>query len=138
MVRARIDHHRVRAGRLRAVRERMRGSTHPHGTPADAASRPGGEPMTPWLALALAGAMEIAWARGPKYSAGSSGFWPSLGTAVAIPLSFMFLALSLRAIPFGTAYAIWAGIGAAGVVIVGMLLFGERTDVFRVTCLILI
>ena len=94
--------------------------------------------MTPWLALALAGAMEIAWALGLKYSDGFSRFWPSLGTAVAIPLSFMFLALSLRAIPFGTAYAIWAGIGAAGVVIVGMLLFGERTDAFRVICLILI
>ena len=53
--------------------------------------------MTPWLALALAGAMEIAWALGLKYSDGFSRFWPSLGTAVAIPLSFMFLALSLRA-----------------------------------------
>jgi quaternary ammonium compound-resistance protein SugE len=94
--------------------------------------------MTPWFALALAGAMEIVWALGLKYSDGFSRFWPSVATALAIPLSFAFLALALKTIPFGTAYAIWAGIGAAGIVIVGMLLFGERADFFRVACLIMI
>ena len=45
---------------------------------------------------------------------------------------------ALRSIPFGTAYALWTGIGAAGTVIVGMTAFGEPTDLFRVTCLALI
>jgi quaternary ammonium compound-resistance protein SugE len=94
--------------------------------------------MTPWVALLLAGAMEILWALGLKYSDGLSRFWPTIGTVLAVPLSFVFLAISLKSVPFGTAYAIWAGIGAAGVVVVGMLLFGERTDLFRVTCLALI
>ena len=40
--------------------------------------------------------------------------------------------------PFGTAYAIWTGIGAAGAAIAGMVLFGEPTDAARVGCLILI
>jgi quaternary ammonium compound-resistance protein SugE len=95
-------------------------------------------PMTPWLALVLAGVMEIVWAMALKYSDGLSRLWPMVWMALAMPLSFAFLALSLRSIPFGTAYAIWAGIGAAGVVLVGMLLFGERTDVFRIACLVMI
>jgi quaternary ammonium compound-resistance protein SugE len=57
---------------------------------------------------------------------------------VAIALSFALLAVALKSIPFGTAYALWTGIGAAGTVIVGMTAFGEPADLFRVTCLALI
>ena|SRR5262249_11250927 len=94
--------------------------------------------MPPWLALLLAGLLEIAWALGLKYSDGFTRLWPSVSTAVAIPLSFLFLGLSLKSVPFGTAYAVWTGIGAAGAVVIGMLLFGERADPFRVACLVLI
>ena len=55
-----------------------------------------------------------------------------------MPLSFLFLAWSLKSVPFGTAYAVWTGIGAAGAVVIGMVLFEERADVMRVGCLILI
>ena len=94
--------------------------------------------MTSWVALLLAGLMEIVWALGLKYSDGFSRFWPSVGTALAVPLSFVFLAWSLKSVPFGTAYAIWTGIGAAGAVVIGMVLFEERADVMRVGCLVLI
>jgi quaternary ammonium compound-resistance protein SugE len=94
--------------------------------------------VTPWIALILSGAMEIVWVLGLKYSDGFSRFWPSLGTVLAIPLSFWFFALSVKSIPFGTAYAIWAGIGAAGVVLIGMVAFGERTDLLRIGCLVMI
>jgi quaternary ammonium compound-resistance protein SugE len=94
--------------------------------------------MTPWVALLLAGLMEIVWALGLKYSEGFSRFWPTIGTALAVPLSFLFLAWSLKSVPFGTAYAIWTGIGAAGAVVIGMVLFEERADVVRVGCLVLI
>ncbi len=94
--------------------------------------------MTPWVALLLAGLMEIVWALGLKYSEGFSRFWPSVGTALAVPLSFVFLAWSLKSVPFGTAYAVWTGIGAAGAVVIGMVLFEERADVMRVGCLVLI
>ena len=108
------------------------------GYPAVVATNQSGATMTPWLALMLAGAMEVLWALGLKYSDGFSRFWPSVGTVLAVQLSFVFLAISLKTIPFGTAYAIWAGIGAAGVVIVGMVMFGERTDFVRIACLMLI
>jgi quaternary ammonium compound-resistance protein SugE len=91
-----------------------------------------------WFALLLAGFLEIVWALGLKYSAGFTRFWPSVATCLAIALSFGLLGLSLKSVPFGTAYAIWTGIGAAGAAIAGMVLFGEPTDAGRVGCLILI
>ncbi|MEO7200258.1 MAG: SMR family transporter, partial [Dokdonella sp.] len=48
------------------------------------------------------------------------------------------LALAMRHIPLGTAYAIWTGIGAIGTVILGMVLFGESRDILRVLCILLI
>jgi quaternary ammonium compound-resistance protein SugE len=74
-----------------------------------------------WFALLLAGFLEIAWALGLKYSAGFTRFWPSVATCVAILLSFGLLGVSLKSVPFGTAYAIWTGIGAAGAAIAGIV-----------------
>jgi quaternary ammonium compound-resistance protein SugE len=91
-----------------------------------------------WLSLLMAGALEIIWALGLKYSHGFTRLWPSVVTLLAIALSFTFLSQSLRSVPFGTAYAIWTGIGAAGAAIAGMFLFGESADLGRVCCLVLI
>jgi quaternary ammonium compound-resistance protein SugE len=91
--------------------------------------------MTAWSALLLAGLLEIMWAFGLKYSDGFTRLWPSIGTIVAIGLSFALLAMSLKAVPFGTAYAVWTGIGAAGTAFVGMLAFGESTELSRLICL---
>ncbi len=94
--------------------------------------------MTGWLALLLAGLLEIGWAVGLKYSDGLTRFWPSVAMVAAIALSFALLAVALKSVPFGTAYAVWTGIGAAGAMIIGMLAFGESADILRVTCLALI
>jgi len=59
-------------------------------------------------------------------------------TAVAMGLSIWLLALAMKTIPVGTAYAVWTGIGAVGVAVLGMLLFGESREIMRVTCLFLI
>jgi quaternary ammonium compound-resistance protein SugE len=94
--------------------------------------------MTAWLALFLAGCFEVIWAVGLKYSDGFSRFWPSMGTAVAILLSFGCLSLALQSMPFGTAYVVWCGIGAAGTTIAGIALFDEPAHFFRLGCLLLI
>jgi quaternary ammonium compound-resistance protein SugE len=94
--------------------------------------------VTAWLALLLAGLLEVAWALSLKSSQGLTRFWPTLGMLSAIISSFSLLAFSLKSVPFGTAYALWTGIGAAGTMIVGMLAFGESADVFRIGCLALI
>ncbi len=94
--------------------------------------------MSPWLALIAAGLLEIAWAFGLKYSDGLTRFWPTAATLVAILLSFALMALALRSLPFGTAYAVWTGIGSAGSILVGILIYSEPTDPVRMLCLTLI
>jgi len=94
--------------------------------------------VSPWLALFAAGLLEIAWALGLKYSDGLTRFWPTAATVVAIVLSFGLMALALRSLPFGTAYAVWTGIGATGSIVVGMLIYSESTEPVRILCLTLI
>ena len=91
-----------------------------------------------WTYLAVAGLFEIGWAIGLKYSDGFSKPVPSLLTAVAMGFSLWLLSIAMRSIPVGTAYAVWTGIGAVGVAVLGMVLFGESREVLRIICLFLI
>jgi quaternary ammonium compound-resistance protein SugE len=91
-----------------------------------------------WAYLTVAGLFEIGWAIGLKYSDGFSKPVPSLLTVVAMAFSIWLLSIAMRTIPVGTAYAVWTGIGAVGVAILGMVLFGESREVLRVICLFLI
>ena len=79
--------------------------------------------MSAWLALLSAGLLEIAWALGLKCSDGLTRFWPTAATVVAIVASFVLMAVALKSLPFGTAYAVWTGIGAVGSIIVGILIY---------------
>jgi quaternary ammonium compound-resistance protein SugE len=91
-----------------------------------------------WIYLLIAGLLEVAWAIGLKYTDGFTRLWPSAWTLVAMALSMVFLGLALRALPVGTAYAVWVGIGAVGTAVLGMVLFDESRDPLRVLCLGLI
>jgi quaternary ammonium compound-resistance protein SugE len=94
--------------------------------------------MSAWAALLATGLLEVGWALGLKYSDGLTRFWPTVATVLAIALSFALMSLALRSLPFGTAYAVWTGIGAVGNILVGMLLYSEPTDPVRLVCLTLI
>jgi quaternary ammonium compound-resistance protein SugE len=73
-----------------------------------------------------------------KYSEGLTRFWASV-TGVTIALVSLFLlTLSLQRLPAGTAYAVWVGIGACGVVIAGIAVFGESASLLRLCLLALI
>jgi len=91
-----------------------------------------------WLFLIIAGVFEVLWAVGLKYSDSFTKFWPSVVTVVAMALSVLFLGRAVKVLPIGTAYAIWTGIGAVGVAIVGMIVFGESRAVIRLVCIGLI
>lgn len=91
-----------------------------------------------WLLLFIAGLFEIGWAIGLKYTDGFTRLWPSVGTAASMVISVVLLAIAMKQLPVGTAYAVWTGIGAVGTAILGMILFQEPRDVGRLVCLGLI
>ena len=92
----------------------------------------------PWIYLVLAGLFEIGFALGLKYSDGFSRLWPRVLTIGLAGVSLWFLTQALKTIPVGTGYAIWTGIGALGVTIAGIALFGDSASWSRLACIGLI
>jgi len=91
-----------------------------------------------WVLLIVAGLLEVCWAIGLKYTDGFRRPVPSVLTAAAIVASMVLLAIAARTLPIGTAYAVWVGIGDAGAVVMGMILFGEPVTAGRVFFLVLL
>ncbi len=91
-----------------------------------------------WIILLVAGLFEISWAIGLKFSHGFTQVIPTIITIVCMIASFYFLALALKSLPLGTAYAIWTGIGTLGTVILGIILFKEPFTMMRMLCFALI
>jgi quaternary ammonium compound-resistance protein SugE len=91
-----------------------------------------------WLILVVAGLLEIVWATALKYTEGFSRLWPSvlaLGTAA---LSFVLLSIAMRHLPVSTAYAVWVGVGALGVALVGIVAMAESASPARIGFLLLV
>ena len=91
-----------------------------------------------WIILAVAVVTEICWALSLKW-ASTAGDWRI--SAVPIALSFVnmaLLALAMRDLPAGTAYAIWTGAGAVGVIICGIYLFGDKVSLVQAAFMALI
>ncbi|MHB2264185.1 DMT family transporter [Aliihoeflea sp. PC F10.4] len=91
-----------------------------------------------WIFLGIAGLFEVVWATSMKYSEGFTKFGPTALTIVAMIISFAFLSMSLKALPLGTAYAIWTGIGAAGAFVVGVMFMGEAATLGRIVSILLL
>lgn len=86
----------------------------------------------------MAGLLEIGWAIGIRYTEGFTRLIPSLIVGAMMALSFYLLAQAIKSIPIGTAYAVWVGIGAVGVAIIGMVWFKEPVEPLRILCLLMI
>jgi quaternary ammonium compound-resistance protein SugE len=91
-----------------------------------------------WIYLLIAGAFEVCFTIGLKYSQGFTRFVPTVITVIFIFSSYFFVSLAMKTISIGTAYAVWAGIGAAGAVICGILFFGDSYHIIRLISLALI
>lgn len=91
-----------------------------------------------WIALTVAGILEVVWAYAMKLSQGFTKPVPSLVTGVAMIASFGLLAWAMRSLPLGTAYTIWTGIGALGAFVVGIAVLGEPANALRLLAAALI
>jgi quaternary ammonium compound-resistance protein SugE len=84
-----------------------------------------------WTYLLLAGLFEVGFASTLKLTEGFTKLWPTLIFIFFAVTSFALLAKAAQTLPIGTAYAVWTGIGAAGTVIVGILLYKEPATALR-------
>lgn len=91
-----------------------------------------------WIVLIIAGLFEIVWATAMKQSHGFTRLWPSVITIAGMLVSFGLLSWAMRALPLGTAYTVWTGVGAVGAFTVGVLVLGEAATPLRLLAALLI
>lgn len=91
-----------------------------------------------WIYLVIAGLFEVAFTTSLKFSNNFSNTKWSAVFFISIYLSFHFLNMAIQKIPLGTAYAVWTGIGAVGTALVGIFVFSEPSDFWRVFFIMLL
>lgn len=87
-----------------------------------------------WLILIIAGLFEVGFATCLGKARETSGITATLwwvGFLISLSVSMILLYKATLTLPIGTAYAVWTGIGAVGTVIVGIILFKEPADFWR-------
>ena len=91
-----------------------------------------------WIAVCVAGVMEIAWAHSIKLTEGFTRLAPTVVCGALTVGVIVVLNLAMRTLPVGTTYAVFVGIGAVGTAVTGMIALGEPVSVRRVAALALI
>lgn len=94
--------------------------------------------MKSWFFLGVAIIAEVIATSSLKSSEGFTKVLPSLLVAIGYGIAFYFLSLTLKSIPIGMAYGIWAGLGIVLITLVGWLAFGQKLDVASVLGIALI
>lgn len=92
-----------------------------------------------WLILIIAGLFEVAFASclgKAKETSGNEMYLWYGGFLVSLTISMLLLLKATQNLPIGTAYAVWTGIGAVGTVLVGIFIFKEPTNFWRIFFLI--
>ena len=85
-----------------------------------------------WIILIVAGLFEVVWAVALKMSNGFRNVVADVAFVVGMALSVWLLAVAMKTIPMGTAYAVWTGVGAVGGFVAGIVLFGESASALRI------
>jgi len=84
----------------------------------------------PWLFLGIAITGEVIGTTALKASHGFTKWGYGALSVASYAVSFYFLAIILKTIPIGIAYAIWSGAGVALVTFIGVVLLGQKLDLF--------
>ena len=85
-----------------------------------------------WFYLILGGLFEVGFTTSLRFVEGFRNIQWTIAFLVSVAISMGLLELAGRTIPMGTAYAVWAGIGAVGTVVVGIAFFNEPSTLIRV------
>ena len=84
-----------------------------------------------WIVLIASGLLEAVWATALSASKGFRKLWPSVLFVISLAASMAGLAYAMNAIPTGTAYAVWVGIGAVLTVVIAVFRREERMTILR-------
>jgi quaternary ammonium compound-resistance protein SugE len=88
-----------------------------------------------WLLVIVAGLFEVVWASLLPETQGFRRLWPSVGFVASLAVSMALLAVAVRTLPIGTAYAVWVGIGAIGTVAVSVVVHHQATSLANLVAL---
>ena len=108
---------------------------HRRGAPVPAGTTGAERPVVVWILLIIAGMFEVLWASLLAETDGFRRLWPTLGFIASLSVSMVLLAIAVRTLPVGTAYAVWVGIGAVGTVLVGITVRHQATSLANMAAL---
>ncbi|MGG3450403.1 DMT family transporter [Domibacillus aminovorans] len=91
-----------------------------------------------WSLLILAGLFEVAGVTGMSMINVRKSVLSWVVLIGGFSLSLLFLSIAMTAIPMGTAYAVWTGIGTVGSTMIGMLIYNEPRDAKRLAFIAII
>ena len=95
-------------------------------------------PQIAWVALVTAGLLDVGWAISMKYAEGYTRLGWSIASLVLLAAFVFLLGRALQVLEIGIAYTVWTGIGAAGTLIMGVLLFGEAMSAMKIAGIVLV
>ncbi len=84
--------------------------------------------MPHWIYLAVAIIAEVIATSALKASHEFTRLVPTIIVVTGYLTAFYFLTLSLRVIPVGIAYAIWAGLGIVLIAVISWIMYGQKLD----------
>lgn len=87
-----------------------------------------------WILLVIAGLFEVGFAfcLGKAKQASIFAMYWYVGFLICLIISMLLLVKVTQQLPIGTAYAVWTGIGAIGTALMGIFIFREPVEFWRI------
>lgn len=95
-------------------------------------------PQLAWVALVTAGLLDVGWAIAMKYAEGYTRLGWSIASLILLAAFVFLLGRALQVLGIGVAYTVWTGIGAAGTLAMGVVLFGEALSPLKIAGIVLV